>query len=233
MDRSKSVPAIHTEPTKMKTSSMEQVPRAVFRKRESARICSEFNDGGTTADVKSEEGPVAVEVATQFKPVMISQGIQTRKFNPKFRRPSHRSRWVQTSEDLTEHPFPRKCRKTEAQDEKLYDSSESDFSDTEEMSYSDCYNPEVDSECYSSDNETENGSPTMNKYENEKAHSEPKYIVFHNQLLLLLSVCVTCYSKNVTINYTLCGTLLTTFTTCLCCKTVREWRRQTNVKGIH
>ena len=62
------------------------------------------------------------------------------------------------------------------------------------MSYSDFYNPDVDSECYSSDNESKNESPTMNKFENEKAHMQSKYIVFHNQLLLL-SVCVICYSK--------------------------------------
>ena len=59
---------------------------------------------------------------------------------------------------------------------------------------------------------------------NETSHRKPKYIVFHNQLLLLLSICLTCFSKNEAITNVTCGSVLTAYIKCLSCKTVRVWK---------
>ena len=111
--------------------------------------------------------------------------------------------------------------------------TESESSDEDLDSEADgSYHPHTDSD---SDSETESGSTSATgKFEAESStgHKEPKYIVFYNQLLLLLSICLACFSKDVVVNYAKCGSMLTAYIKCLCCKSFREWKSQPEIAGI-
>ena len=173
---------------------------------------------------------------------MITRGTQTRTFRPRFQRPPHRSRGIQTlPEEETETSIPAKRKKTDfpmVNDVIFSDSeaSESESSDEDLDSEADgSYHPDTDSDSYDSDSETESGSTSATgKFEAESntGHKEPKYIVFHNQLLLLLSTCLACFSKDVAVNYAKCGSMLTAYIKCLCCKSFREWKSQPEIAGI-
>ena len=117
---------------------------------------------------------------------------------------------------------------TDSEDSELESSDDDDISDSDSN-----YHPETDSDDYDSDSETEiESASVMSRFEaNETSHKEPKYIVFHNQLLLLLSICFACFSKNVAITYVTCGSMLTGYIKCLSCKTVRVWKSQPDIAG--
>ena len=173
---------------------------------------------------------------------MITRGTQTRKFRPRFQRPPHRSRGIQTlPEEETETSIPSKRKKTDfpmVNDAIFSDSeaSESESSDENLDPEADgSYHPDTDSDSYDSDSETESGSTSATgKFEAESntGHKEPKYIVFHNQLLLLLSICLACFSKDAAVNYAKCGSMLTAYIKCLCCKSFREWKSQPEIARI-
>ena len=243
LDRSKSVPTIHAQPSTQVILRIDETPRAAVRKRQSARICSEYENQELADKLSEAEESQSWEGTADSKPAMITRGTQTRKLKPEFKRPLHRSKGIQTClEEDVEPLFPVKRKRAEVmipdQDEILFagnESSESDSSDDELMSDSDNYDPETDSEIYDSESEAELVSnPVMNKFEaeNESCYKEPKYIVFHNQLLLLLSVCFVCCSKHVVVNYATCGSMLTAYIKCLYCKTVREWKSQPDIAVI-
>ena len=97
----------------------------------------------------------------------------------------------------------------------------------------DIYCPENDSDSYGSDSETELDATQMNFHENDtEIQKQPKFIVFQNQLLLLLSICLACFSKEVDVNHILKGSMLTAYIKCLCCKTVREWKSQPEIRNF-
>ena len=62
-------------------------------------------------------------------------------------------------------------------------------------------------------------------------HKEPKYIVFHNQLLMLLSMCHFCLSTAVTITSVLKGSMLVAIIKCSKCKSIWEWCSQQKIRG--
>ena len=104
---------------------------------------------------------------------------------------------------------------TDSEDSELESSDDYDISDSDRS-----YPPETDSDDYDSGSETEiESASVMSRLEaNETSLKEPKYIVFHNQLLLLLSICLACFSKNVAITYVTCGSMLTAYIKWLSCK---------------
>ena len=72
----------------------------------------------------------------------------------------------------------------------------------------------------------------MNFHENDtEIHKQPKFIVFQNQLLLLLSICLACFSKEVAVYHIVKGSMLTAYIKCLCCKTVKEWKSQPEIRN--
>ena len=115
------------------------------------------------------------------------------------------------------------------------EASESESSDEDLDSETDeRYHPDTDSYSYDSDSGAESGSTSATgKFETESSngHKEPEYIVVRNQLLLL-SICLACSSKDVVVNYAKCGSMLTAYIKCLCCKSFREWESQPEIAGI-
>ena len=53
-----------------------------------------------------------------------------------------------------------------------------------------------------------------------KPHKEPKYIVFHDQVILLLSICHFCLSAQVNVTSVLFGRMLIAVMKCSRCKSV-------------
>ena len=169
---------------------------------------------------------------------MITRGTQTGKFRPRFHRPPHRSRGIQTvPEEKTGFSVP--ATDFPMLNDVIFsgiEASESKSSDEDLDSETDeSYRRDIDSDSYDSDSETESGSSSATgKFEAESStgHKEPKYIVFHNQRLLLLSICLPSFSKDVVVNDAKCGSMLTAYIKCLCCKSFREWKSQTEIAGI-
>ena len=102
---------------------------------------------------------------------------------------------------------------TDSDTEYTEDEADSDSDDNEDI-----YCPENDGDSYGSDSETELDATQMNFHENDiEIHKQPKFIVFQNQLLLLLSVCLACLSKEVAVNdHIVKGSMLTAYIKCLC-----------------
>ena len=72
----------------------------------------------------------------------------------------------------------------------------------------------------------------MNFHENDtEIHKQLKFIVFQNQLLLLLFICLACFSKEFAVNPIVKGNILTAYIKCLCCKIVREWKSQPEIRN--
>lgn len=102
------------------------------------------------------------------------------------------------------------------------------------------YNPDLDSDInYDSDDddseeEVESPPSLMSKFEEENGtkHEEPKYLVFHNQLLLLLSICFSCFSRKVVVKCATFGSMLTATIKCKSCKDHRKWQSQPYHEGF-
>ena len=85
-----------------------------------------------------------------------------------------------------------------------------DEADSENDDNKDIYCPENDSDLYDSDSETELDATQMNFHENDtEIHKQPKFIVFQNQFLLLLSICLACFSKEGAVYHIVKGSMLT------------------------
>ena len=107
------------------------------------------------------------------------------------------------------------------------DEADSDSNDNEDI-----YCPENGSDSYGSDSEAELNATQMNFHENEtEIHKQPKFTLFQNQLLLLLSICLACFSKEFAVNHIVKRSILTAYIKCLCFKTVREWKSQPKVRN--
>ena len=242
MDKNKAVPTIHANQPVEMVPPLDETPRTAVRKRESARICMEYAAQEESSLSSEEQDMQSCDESRSSKPLMITRGTQARKFKPRFQRPPHRSRGIQTvPEEETESSIPAKRKKTDfpmVNDVIFIDIevSESESSDEDLDSETDeSYHPDTDSDSYDSDSETESASTSAKgKFEVESStgRKEPKYIVFHNQLLLLLSTCLACFLKDVAVNYAKCGSMLTAYIKCLCCKSFREWKSQPEIAGI-
>ena len=89
--------------------------------------------------------------------------------------------------------------------------SDEDLDSETDESYHPDTDTDTDSDSYDSDSETESESTSATgKFEAESSngHKESKYIVVHNKLLLLLSICLACYSKDVVVNHAKCESML-------------------------
>ena len=107
-----------------------------------------------------------------------------------------------------------------------------DEADSDSDDNKDIYCPENGSDSYGSDSEAELNATQMNFHENEtERHKQPKFTPFQNQLLLLLSICLACFSKELAVNHIVKGSILTAYIKCLCFKTVREWKSQPKVRN--
>ena len=69
-------------------------------------------------------------------------------------------------------------------------------------------------------------------HDSSMPREEPKYIVFHNQLLLPLSVCHFCLSTEVNVSSVLIGSMLDAVIKCSYCKSRWEWCSQPNIRGF-
>ena len=108
------------------------------------------------------------------------------------------------------------------------DSSEDDNSDSDDSLYvpSDC-------EDCSGDQEANIEASKMEPFTDDwNLHKEPKYIVFHNQLLLLLSIGHFCFSTNVNVSSVMMGSMLLVVIKCSHCKSVREWCSQPKIRRM-
>ncbi len=110
------------------------------------------------------------------------------------------------------------------------DSNIDEFS-VDEDSDSD-YDPNNDLNDYSSDEETQPQFRKMEPFQDRSSpHKETKYIIFHNQLLLLLSICHFCLSSNITVSSVLKGSMLIAVIKCSHCKSIWEWCSQPKIRG--
>ena len=111
-------------------------------------------------------------------------------------------------------------------------SAESDDDDefsNSENSDSD-YEAGNDLDCYLSDEDVQPQFRKMEPFQDSSVpHKEPKYIVFHSQLLLLLSICHFCLSTAVT--SVMKGSMLVAAIKCSKCKSIWEWCSQPKIRG--
>ena len=177
---------------------LDEIPRTAVKKRESARICIEYAAQEESSRSSEKQDLRSCEESSSSKPLMITWGTQTRKFRPRFQNSG------QDFKIQAKISIPAKRKKTDfpmVNDVIFSDSeaSESESSDEDLDSEADgSYHPDTGSDSYDNDSETESGSTSATgKFEAESntGHKEPKYIVFHNQLLLLLSICLACFRK--------------------------------------
>ena len=114
MDKSKAVPTIHGNQSIEMDPLLDEIPRTAVRKRESARSCIEYAVQEESSLSSEEQDVQSCEESRSSKPLMITRGTQTGKFRPRFQRPPHRSRGIQTSpKEETETSIPAKRKKTD------------------------------------------------------------------------------------------------------------------------
>ena len=94
------------------------------------------------------------------------------------------------------------------------------------------YDPKNNLDDYSSDEDREPQFRKMEPFqESSRPQKEPKYMIFHNQLLLLLSICHLCSSNAVTVRSVLKGSMLVAVVQCSHCKSTWEWCSQPKIRG--
>ena len=93
------------------------------------------------------------------------------------------------------------------------------------------YEADNDLDCYLCDEDVQPQFRKMEPFQDSSVpHKDPKYIVFHNQLLLLL-MCYFCLSTAVTVTSVLTGSMLVAAIKCSKCKSIWEWCRQPKIRG--
>ena len=108
LDKSKAVPIIHANQPVEMVPPLDETPR----KRESARICLEYAVEEESSLSTEEQDLQSCDESRSSKSLMTKRETQTRKFMPRFQRPPHRSREIQTvPEEETESSFPAKRKK--------------------------------------------------------------------------------------------------------------------------
>jgi len=234
LNRITAVPTIHSSQLLLGTPSPAETPtcRSAFKKRETRRLLEQLSEAATSTSTSTAENCEHKEAISSTKAK--EQGTQTRKWNPPIPKNKIKTRNVgvqcvmpDLSQDSCENCSRRKrTRKTDLELEVESEESENETPEEE----IELYQPEFDENA--SDSEDEVRADEMRPYTDKcQPHKEPKYIVFHNKLLLLLSICLTCYSTDVQLYQKLSGCMLIVFIKCLCCKTLREWRSQPEIKG--
>ena len=124
----------------------------------------------------------------------------------------------------------RKFKQAELEEDDIKDSSSEDDSTDDEMDSD--YDPNDDHHDYSSDEDNQIEESKMEPFSDRLTHKEPKYIVFHHQLLLLLSICHFCLSTRVNVTSVLFGSMLIAVIKCSHCKSVWEWSSQPKIRGL-
>ena len=187
-----------------------------------------------------------VSKATQtdgLAPTSVSRSTQTKKARKDTSKKGHKTIGVQTSLDAETcgvSPSNKK-RKVECQEnlkENIEDEDtttdsdlESDYDYVDDNDDSD-YDPDNDYEDYSSDEDTQLESRKMEPFnDSSKPHREQKYIVFHDQLLVLLSMCHFCLSTEVSVSSVVIGSMLVAAMKCARCKSFWEWCSQPKIRA--
>ena len=222
--------------------------RSAFTKRENARLFREIeaqvsSDASEPSISESGEGPVA----DSPKPILVTRGTQTDQlYSDKPQEIKQRDMCLQVDEDSAPGPSKRKKSPLKRSshgdtciDESVDDDDDDNDDDSDEYvvagddenSDTDMYDPSQDTAYYDSDsdNDTTDQSPTAATAfaDTARPHLEPKYLVF----LMLLSICLSCFSSNVTVHLKSRGTMLIACIKCLCCRSVREWASQPQIRG--
>ena len=114
--------------------------------------------------------------------------------------------------------------------------SDDDDDDDDELSNSDNSDSDYEADnyldCYLSDEDVQPQFRKMEPFQDSSVlHKEPKYIVFHSQLLLLLSICHFCLSTAVTVTSVLKGSMLAAAIKCSKRKSIWEWCCQPKIRG--
>ncbi|XP_071965513.1 uncharacterized protein [Antedon mediterranea] len=187
--------------------------RSAFVKREKAGVIRELITG--TEDEEEDEQELA---SVCDKPLMVSRGTQTRKQRKRVRR-----RKMSKAKVVA----PKKAKPTYK--EQSSDEDDEDFDESTEDDSDSDYRPEEDVSV-SDGEDTEMEDDEMKGF-NGDAHRQPKYIVFHNHLLMLLSICLSCFSSKVQVCCRNKGSMLIANIRCLCCHTNREWKSQPEARG--
>ena len=94
--------------------------------------------------------------------------------------------------------FTENLKQVEEEEDDMRDSSSEDDSTDDEMDSD--YDPNDDHNDYSSDEDNQIEESKIERFsDRSKPHKEPKYIVLHDQLLFLLSICHFCLSTQVNV----------------------------------
>ena len=67
--------------------------------------------------------------------------------------------------------------------------------------------------------------------DSSKPHRKQKYTAFHDQLLVLLSICHFCLSTEVNVSSVVIGSMLVAAMKCAPCKSVWEWCSHPKIRG--
>ena len=242
------------------TAVTPETPRSAFEKRERASVLQEIlqdspesNDIALQDEINTIEDDGAnatsarmVSKATQtdgLAPTSVSRSTQTKKARKDTSKKDHKTIGVQASLDAETcgvSPSNKK-RKVECQENLKENIEDEDaMSDSELESDYDYvvgdddsdYDPDNDYEDYSSDEDTQLESRKMEPFnDSSKPHREQKYIVFHDQLLVLLSMYHFCLSTEVNVSSVVIGSMLVAAMKCAHCKSFWEWCSQPKIKG--
>ncbi len=252
------MPTIHSQDTFRPT---HETSRSEFNTRERARVLEEILKDKFEDDIQDTEGDNnkkdwaadtthgnKISRATQTDQIYLQKSLskftQTKKVKQDDSRKDQKSIGLQASLDFVPSPssLENKKRKYESianltQSRQDNDDSMSDVDSNidefsvDEDSDSD-YDPNNDLNDYSSDEETQPQFRKMEPFQDRSSpHKETKYIIFHNQLLLLLSICHFCLSSNVTVSSVLKGSMLIAVIKCSHCKSIWEWCSQPKIRG--
>ena len=174
----------------------------------------------------------------------LSKFTQTKKFKQDASKKDQKTIGLQASLDFVPPPssLQNKKRKYESLEnptqnmQDIDDAMSDGDSDNDEFSANEDsdsdYDPNYDLDYYSSDEDTVPQSRKMEPFQDSsEPHKEPKYIVFHNQLLMLLSICHFCLSTAVTVSSVLKGSMLVAVVKCSQCKSLWEWCSQPKIRG--